>query len=57
MRRKLRVLLFAFFLLAHAQVRGESNFQITKITKNLITAPQFAYTGAEQYRSNQRENV
>jgi len=57
MRRKLRVLLLAFFLLAHAQVRGESDFQITKITKNLITAPQFAYTGAEQYRSNQRENA
>jgi hypothetical protein len=55
MRRKLRVLLFAFFLLAHGQVHGGTDFQITKITKNLITAPQLAYTGAEQYRTNQRE--
>jgi hypothetical protein len=45
----------AFFVVTDGQVRGESDFQITKIAKNLITAPQFAYTGAEQYRTNQRE--
>ncbi|PYJ25435.1 MAG: hypothetical protein DME91_03860 [Verrucomicrobia bacterium] len=30
-------------------------FQITKITKNLITAPQFNYSGAERYATNQRD--
>lgn len=34
---------------------GGGEFQINKITKNLITAPQFAYTGAEQFVANQRE--
>ena len=29
--------------------------QVTKITKNLITSPQFTYTGAEQYVANQRD--
>src|SRR2546429_6208942 len=40
---------------AAAQTRGASEFQITKITKNLISAPQFTYTGAEQYQTNQRD--
>ena len=40
---------------ADAQTRGASDFQITKITKNLISAPQFTYTGAEQYQANQRD--
>ncbi len=40
---------------AGAQTRGASDFQITKITKNLISAPQFTYTGAEQYQANQRD--
>ena len=40
---------------AAAQTRGASQFQITKITKNLISAPQFTYTGAEQYQTNQRD--
>jgi hypothetical protein len=31
-----------------------ADFQITKITKNLISAPQFTYSGAEQYQTNQR---
>jgi hypothetical protein len=30
-------------------------FQITKIAKNLITAPQFSYSGAERYATNQRD--
>ena len=30
-------------------------FQITKITKNLITAPQFNYSGAERHATNQRD--
>jgi hypothetical protein len=37
-----------------AQTRG-TDFQLTKITKNLISAPQFSYTGAEQYPTNQRD--
>jgi len=40
---------------AAAQARGAGEFQITKITKNLISAPQFTYTGAEQYQTNQRD--
>jgi|ERR1700674_2953021 len=39
-----------------AQTRtATADFQLTKITKNLISPPQFAYTGAEQYQSNQRD--
>jgi len=30
-------------------------YQVTKITKNLITNPQFTYTGAQQYIANQRD--
>jgi hypothetical protein len=30
-------------------------FRITKITKNLITAPQFNYAGAERYATDQRD--
>jgi hypothetical protein len=36
---------------AQAQTRG-ADFQLTKITKNLISTPQFTYTGAEQYQAN-----
>jgi hypothetical protein len=35
--------------------RGPSEFQLTRITKNLISTPQFTYTGAEQYVPNQRD--
>lgn len=41
--------------MAHAQNRPAADFQITKISKNLITAPQFSYTGAQQYQTDQRE--
>lgn len=51
--------LIFFFLLAIAgvaQVRGPgADYAITKITKNLISAPQFTYSGAEQFQANQRE--
>jgi hypothetical protein len=40
---------------AAAQTRGIGEFQITKITKDLISAPQFTYTGAQQYQTNQRD--
>jgi hypothetical protein len=41
--------------LAQAQGTAAGAFQVTKITKNLITNPQFTYTGAQQYTANQRE--
>jgi hypothetical protein len=40
--------------LSHAQTRG-TEFQVTKITKNLISTPQYTYNGAQQYQTNQRE--
>lgn len=30
-------------------------FRLTKITKNLITAPEYTYSGAQQHRTNQRD--
>jgi hypothetical protein len=39
---------------AVAQTRG-TDFQLTKITKNLVSTPQFSYTGAQQYPTNQRD--
>jgi hypothetical protein len=36
-----------------AQTRA-TDFQITRITKNLISTPQFTFTGAEQFQSDQR---
>ena len=38
-----------------AQTTATGNFTVTKITKNLITSPQFSYTGAQQYVANQRD--
>ena len=38
-----------------AQPRAASDFQVAKITKNLITPPQYVHTGAQQYQANQRE--
>jgi hypothetical protein len=39
-----------------AQVaRGPSEFQLTRITKNLISTPQYVFTGAEQYVPNERD--
>lgn len=59
MKTNFRIVLFAVCLLplvALAQGGGPAgDFQITKITKNLISAPQFTYAGAEQYQTNQRE--
>jgi hypothetical protein len=44
-------------LIASAQMRAAPEFQITKITKDLIPTPQFAYTGAAQHQTqtNQRD--
>jgi hypothetical protein len=52
-------LCFSFFVflplsaLAEGQVSPE--FQVLKITRNLVSAPQFVYTGAQQYPTNQRD--
>jgi hypothetical protein len=37
-----------------AQSRS-AEFRLTKITKNLVSTPQFTYTGAQQYPANQQE--
>ncbi len=43
-------------LVARAQApRAGEEFRINKISRNLITTPQFTYTGAQQYTPNQRE--
>jgi hypothetical protein len=41
--------------LAHAQARPGAEFQLTKITKNLISTPQYTFSGAQQYQTNLRE--
>ena len=40
---------------AFGQGRPGGEFQITKVSRNLITTPQFTYTGAQQYQANQRD--
>ena len=42
-------------LIVSAQTRPAADFQITKITRKLIPAPQFAYIGAPQYQTSQRD--
>ena len=51
------LLSLSFFLplIASAQPRAAVDFQITKITKSLVSTPQFAYTGAPSYPTNQRD--
>ena len=40
---------------AQAQGRPNTEFQLTKIVKNLISTPQFSYSGGQQYPTNQRD--
>ena len=47
--------LFCGVQLASAQTRPGADFQITKINRNLVSTPQFNYTGAQQYPANQRD--
>src|SRR2546427_9585359 len=42
-------------LIAYTQIGSAADFQITKITKNLISTPDFNYGGGGQYRINQRD--
>lgn len=53
--RFLSLALLLFPVIARGQMRAPGEFQLTRITKNLISTPQFTYTGAQQYQSNQRE--
>ncbi len=48
-------LFFCIPLFALAQTRPPNEFQLTGITKNFITAPQYTYAGAEQFATDQRE--
>ena len=51
------LLAFLIFLpcIASAQTRAAPEFQIAKITRNLIPTPQFAGAGAAQYQTSQRD--
>ncbi|HVF72675.1 MAG TPA: Amuc_1102 family pilus-like protein [Chthoniobacterales bacterium] len=40
---------------ALAQTRGGGDFQLLRITKNLVSTPQISYTGGQQYPANQRD--
>ncbi len=40
---------------AFASARADTQFQITKITKNLISSPGFTFVGAEQFPQNLRD--
>ncbi len=40
---------------AFGQIRSGSEFQVTKISRNLISTPQYSYRGAEQFGANQEE--
>ena len=59
MKTNLRFVLLVAWLLplaAFAQGRGPgTDFKITKITRSLISAPQFAYTGGQSYQTDQRD--
>ena len=37
------------------QTRPGAEFQLTKITKNFVSTPQFTYTGAQQYPADARD--
>ena len=56
MKRKFPLLSFFLYALeTRAETSGAAEFQLTKISRNLLTTPQFVYTGAQQYPSNQRD--
>ena len=45
----------ALFCLGNSAFAQSREFQLTKITKNLVSTPQYTYTGAQQYPTNQRD--
>jgi hypothetical protein len=54
MKFRIALLLTVFPLSIPAQTRLAAEFQLTKINRNLISAPQFTYTGAQQYPTDER---
>jgi len=44
-----------FGICAAAPAAFGADFQLTKISKNLISTPQFSYSGGQQYPANQRD--
>ncbi len=46
---------FVWSAAAFGQGRPAADFQITKISKNLVATPQYTYTGAQQFPANQRD--
>ncbi|MGI8890025.1 MAG: Amuc_1102 family pilus-like protein [Chthoniobacterales bacterium] len=50
----LTIVVFIWATAALAQERGPA-FQLTKITRNLISTPEFNYSGAETFRVNTRD--
>jgi len=54
-RTRLLVAWLVLPVVAFAQGPRGADFQVTKISRNLITTPQFQYTGAQQYQANQRD--
>ncbi len=51
----LLALLFGAGSLSAQAPRAGAEFQLNKISRNLITPPQYTYTGAQQYQTNQRD--
>ncbi|MGZ4983592.1 MAG: Amuc_1102 family pilus-like protein [Chthoniobacterales bacterium] len=53
--KSILVLLLLASLCFAQSARADANFQITKITKNLISSPGFTFVGAEQFAQNLRD--
>ncbi len=43
-----------FSVAAFGQGRPSGDFQISKISKNFVTSPQYTYTGGQQFRLTNR---
>jgi hypothetical protein len=52
---KTAVLGVALLFIGSAAFAQSREFQLTRITKNLVSTPQFTYTGAQQCPTNQRD--
>ncbi|MEY2584111.1 MAG: hypothetical protein QOD80_137 [Verrucomicrobiota bacterium] len=56
MKRAYALIICAVTIGANATFgQTRADFQLTKITKNLVSTPQFTYTGGQQYPTNQRD--
>ncbi|MBA3833184.1 MAG: hypothetical protein H0X34_15080 [Chthoniobacterales bacterium] len=54
-RRLFAAVFFAASALVSAQAPHASDFQITRIIRNLIATPEFNYSGGETFRTNERD--